>query len=389
MAEPLTLASPLPTRGLDLMALDRAETSVVALVDIDDFVVSSVARGEEWARAEVAAVAAIVDEERPTEPASTSLYRLEPDEWVVIAAGQEPSELRRHMIRFGEHICSRVRRETNSTVTVSVGPPATGPDRVERSLSDAVNLNQRKLIVGGNRVITEAVSALTDDEDAPAPERIEQELSRKLRDGDAQGALTMLKAWIARSAELEGVTPDVLRSWVAAEILFALNVIGERRLSDGSTDWLAIFGQTSFDELLTMGTIHEQSYLVLWLERLFARVLDQTSAPSTSSRHVLKLVETYIQEHYAEDLSLTKVAQAVFVSPFYISHLFHREHGTTFLKYLTAIRVAKARSLLLGTSLQVSEVAALVGYGTPKSFRCAFKRVVGVTPIEFRSQATI
>jgi YesN/AraC family two-component response regulator len=179
----------------------------------------------------------------------------------------------------------------------------------------------------------------------------------------------------------------VLRSWLAAEILFALNVVGERRLSDGSMDWFEVFGKTSFDELLAMGTIHEQSYLGLWLERLFERVFDRTRTPSTSGRHILKLVETYIHEHYAEDLSLTKVAQAIFVSPFYISHLFHRELDSTFLRYLTAIRIAKARQLLINTSLQVSEVGALVGYGTAKNFRCTFKRVVGVTPSAFRAKS--
>ena len=221
----------------------------------------------------------------------------------------------------------------------------------------------------------------------PTPERIENELSQKLQVGDQEGALRVLKAWVTKSAELEGVTPEVLRSWLAAEILFALNVVGQRRLSDGSMDWLEIFGKTSFDELLSMGTIHEQSYLGLWLERLFERMFEQTRAPRTSGRHILKLVETYIRDHYAEDLSLTKVAQAVFVSPFYISHLFHRELDTTFLRYLTAIRIAKARQLLLDTNLQVTEIGALVGYSTAKNFRCAFKRVVGATPSEFRSRA--
>lgn len=361
-------------------------SSVVALADIDDFVVSSLAHGDDWAEAEVAAVDSIIAAEREAEPLSASAYRLDPDEWVVVLVGEDPAELRRRTIALAERVRARVQKATNSTVTVSVGQPATGPDRVERSLSEAVLLNQRKLVLGGDRVIIDPAQASGSNE-VPAPERIEHELSRKLREGDPHGALGVLKEWIARSAELEGVTPDVLRSWVAAEILFALNVVGERRLSDGSTDWLEIFGQTSFDELLAMGAIHEQSYLVLWLERLFARVFDQAAAPRTSGRHILKLVETYVQEHYAEDLSLTKVAQAVFVSPFYISHLFHREHGTTFLKYLTAIRIAKARRLLLGTSLQVSEIAALVGYGTAKNFRCAFKRVVGVTPTEFRSRA--
>ena len=368
--------------------LDRAPSershSVVAVLDVDDFVVSRLARGEEWAGAEVAKVEAIAQAEQAE--AQVSMHKLEPDEWIFVLTGDDRSLLGERALEFAERLRARVERATECTATVSLGTVCSGPDQVERSLSQAVQANQQKLVLGGNRVIPSEAGPDA-PVDRPTPKRIEHTLSQRLREGDQDGALRVLKEWVTQSAELEHVTPEVLRSWLAAEILFALNVVGERRLSDGSMDWLEIFGQTPFDELLAMGTIHEQSYLGLWLERLFERIFDQTAAPPTPGRHILKLVEAYIQEHYAEDLSLTRVAQAVYVSPFYISHLFHRELDTTFLKYLTAIRIAKARQLLLGTSLQVSEIGALVGYGTPKNFRCAFKRVVGVTPSEFRARA--
>jgi two-component system response regulator YesN len=372
--------------GRELLEAGTAvhSASIVAVVDVDDFVVSKLARGDEWANGQIARIEEMT-RQAAAEPLLTSVHRLEPDEWIFVLGGDETTELEAAAHDLAERLRARVEEATDCTATVSLGRVAGGPDRVEQSLSDAVLANQRKLVLGGNRVI----AAEPDPERLdvrPSPERIEHQLSQRLREGDQEGALSVLKEWVTRSAELEGVTPEVLRSWLAAEILFALNVVGEHRLSDGSMDWLEIFGQTSFDELLSMRLIHEQSYLVLWLERLFERIFEQADAPRTSGRHILKLVEAHIQEHYAENLSLTRVAQAVFVSPFYISHLFHRELDTTFLKYLTAIRIAKARQLLLATPLQVSEVGSLVGYRTAKNFRCAFKRVVGVTPTEFRAQ---
>jgi AraC-like DNA-binding protein/GGDEF domain-containing protein len=362
-----------------------ASYAVAALLDIDDFVVARLARGTEWAAAEVATIESLTEAEQAREPRVSSLYRLEPDEWIFILTGPEPAVLEASARELADRLRLQVEERTACTATVSLGGVAAGPDQVEQTLSEAVQANQRKLVLGGNRVI--AATQIPATPALPSPERIENELSQKLQVGDQEGALRVLKTWVTKSAELEGVTPEVLRSWLAAEILFALNVVGQRRLSDGSMDWLEIFGKTSFDELLAMGTIHEQSYLGLWLERLFERLFEQPGAPRTSGRHILKLVETYIRDHYAEDLSLTKVAQAVFVSPFYISHLFHRELDTTFLRYLTAIRIARARQMLLDTDLQVSEIGALVGYGTAKNFRCAFKRVVGSTPTAFRAQS--
>ena len=329
MVEQLT-SGPMVVGALEPAALRGPvdSFSVVALLDIDDFVVSRLARGSEWAAAEIATIEEIAAREKTNDARVSALYRLEPDEWIFVLSGTEPRELEGAARELAERLRARVAATTGCTVTVSLGSVAGGPDRVERTLSEAVQENQRKLVLGGNRVIVAPQVPGAVEAQPPSPERIEHELSQKLRVGDQEGALRVLKDWIAESAELEGVTPEVLRSWLAAEILFALNVVGELRLSDGSMDWLEIFGKTSFDDLLAMGTIHEQSYLALWLERLFERIFEQRRTPRTSGRHILMLVETYIHEHYADDLCLTKVAQEVFVSPFYISHLFHRELDT-------------------------------------------------------------
>ena len=166
--------------------------------------------------------------------------------------------------------------------------------------------------------------------------------------------------------------------------------MGQRRLSDGSLDWVEIFGQsqTTFDELTSIATIHEQSYLNLWLEQILPLSIQKDAEPKASKRHILALVEAYLHEHYAENLSLAKVSRTLYVSSFYISHLFHRELNTTFLKYLTAIRMAKARQLLLETDAPITSIARQVGYTTPKNFRCVFKRAIGMTPTEFRRSST-
>lgn len=366
------LIQPVAMADVGEVLLDRESSdcshAIVAVLDVDDFVVSRLARGEKWAAVEMRKVEAIAQAERVD--AQVSIHKLEPDTWIFILGGDEPSLLGRRMFEFADRLRVRVERATECTVTISLGNVCSGPDQVEQSLSQAVQANQR-LTLRGNRVVSTGAAGGGPDA-LPTPKRIEHTLSQRLLEGDQDGALRVLKGWMTQSVELEHVTPEVLRSSLATVILSALDVVGERRLRDGSIDWFEIFGR---------------SYLRLRLEPLFEQIFDHTAEPPTSGRHIRKLAEAYIQEHYAEDLSLTRVAQAVHASPFYISHLFHRELGTTFLKYLTAIRIAKARQLLLGTSLQVSEIGALVGYGTPKNFRCAFKRAVGVTPSVFRAHA--
>jgi len=358
---------------------------LAAVVDVDDFVINRLARGDHWAAELVAQIERLLGRERRRTALSSRLYHLEPDEWVFLLDGCDEQGLSKLGIELAENLCRDVAAQTPVTVTVSLGRVQNGQYRTERSVSEAVAANQRKLILGGNRVI------LADDESGigstqPSPERIEQELARLIREGDREGVLELLKSWIAESADLDGVTPEVLRSWIGAVILFSLDVVGQRRLSDGSMDWVEIFGQsqTSFDELMSISTIHEQSYLGLWLEQILPLSIQKEREPKASRRHILALVEAYLHEHYAENLSLAKVSGTLFVSSFYVSHLFHRELNTTFLKYLTAIRMAKARQLLLESDASIASIADQVGYATPKNFRCVFKRAIGVTPTEFR-----
>ena len=388
-ARPSSLGS-VPSFG-DVAAADATSAEdvycIAGIVDVDDFVVSRLARGEEWAAAVIAQIEQLIRrEQQGTAPASRA-YHLEPDEWVFLlhgSAGSPPLEL---AMALAERLCTAIARETEVTATVSLGHLERGPRGTERSMSDAVRANQRKLVLGGNRVILAAAAEGEPNQGQPSPERIEEELSRRIREGDREGTLELLKSWIARSANLEGVTPEVLRSWIAAVVLFCRDVVGQRRLSDGSMDWVEIFGnsETTFDELMSIATIHEQSYLGVWLEQILPPIIETENGPHRSKSHILALVEAYLHEHYAEDIGLARVSSALFVSPFYVSHLFHRELGTTFLKYLNAIRMAKARQLLLETGDSINSIAEQVGYATPKNFRCVFKRTIGVTPTEFRS----
>lgn len=93
---------------------------------------------------------------------------------------------------------------------------------------------------------------------------------------------------------------------------------------------------------------------------------------------------TYIDEHYANDVSLKEVADLVHLNPSYLSTLFRDELNLSFTDYLTKVRIQRAKQLLLTTDLHVTEIAESVGYNTPRYFNKVFKDNVGLTPTMFR-----
>jgi two-component system response regulator YesN len=75
----------------------------------------------------------------------------------------------------------------------------------------------------------------------------------------------------------------------------------------------------------------------------------------------------------------------VFLTPSYLSKLFKQETGLTLTDYITEMRLRKAKYLLKNSpDLKIHEIGAEVGYGDPAYFNKLFKRVVGVTPNEYK-----
>lgn len=101
--------------------------------------------------------------------------------------------------------------------------------------------------------------------------------------------------------------------------------------------------------------------------------------------HLTKAIE-YIQEHYMEDLPLNLVADSVYVSEYYLSHLFRKEMNITFSDYAAKVRIGKAREFIREEpSARIQEIAIKTGFNDPNYFAKIFKKHSGVTPKEYQA----
>lgn len=100
---------------------------------------------------------------------------------------------------------------------------------------------------------------------------------------------------------------------------------------------------------------------------------------------IVEMAKEYIQEHYSdEDLSLNQVASQVNISPNHLSAMFRQKTGHTFIRYLTDVRMNKAKELLKCTNMRSNEISEAVGYKDPHYFSHLFKKNQGCTPIQYR-----
>ena len=100
---------------------------------------------------------------------------------------------------------------------------------------------------------------------------------------------------------------------------------------------------------------------------------------------IIEKAKQYIRDNYQnDDMSLQSVASSVNVSSNHFSAIFRKETGDTFIDYLTAVRMDKAKELLVCSSMKTSEIGFEVGYRDPHYFSYIFKKTMGMSPKEYR-----
>jgi len=101
---------------------------------------------------------------------------------------------------------------------------------------------------------------------------------------------------------------------------------------------------------------------------------------------LINQIQSYIQAHFAENLTLNVLSERFYVSPSYLSRLFKKKTGTNFIDYLTHLRVEKAKEYLTQTSRKIYHISEMIGYENPRYFAKLFKEETGCTPQEYRAR---
>ncbi len=207
----------------------------------------------------------------------------------------------------------------------------------------------------------------------------ENELLSRVRMGDRSGAREILNdilssIFLRSSGDMELIKARVLE----------LVIVVSRAAVEGGASLNKLLG-------LNYGFISELSVksdfddICLWIVKVLDTFLDTVyESRNIKNSKLLSDAMNYIRENYKENLSLENVAQQVFISPYYLSHLFKEELGITFVEYLTRIRMEEAKRLLKEPRLSIVAIASEVGYEDASYFSKVFKKNLGISPNQYR-----
>ena len=130
-----------------------------------------------------------------------------------------------------------------------------------------------------------------------------------------------------------------------------------------------------------------QRLVVLFARQIALKLTDQMASPDTTMPPaVTKACRIIRARAFVADIQLDEVARQCGVSGGHLSRLFHHSTGLTFREYLSQVRVEHAKSLLLGTSRNVSEIAYESGFQSLSQFHRAFAKAFGTSPGKMRAE---
>jgi AraC-like DNA-binding protein len=101
---------------------------------------------------------------------------------------------------------------------------------------------------------------------------------------------------------------------------------------------------------------------------------------------ICQRAKQYLDNHYREDINLSRIADGVHLSKYHFIHIFKEHTGMTPMKYLLFVRMSAAKELLAREGLPIGEVAAAVGYENALAFSRVFKNSEAISPTEYRKK---
>lgn len=102
------------------------------------------------------------------------------------------------------------------------------------------------------------------------------------------------------------------------------------------------------------------------------------------ARELVFIAKEYIDQNFERGISVNEAAAYVFLSQGYFTRAFRDELGVSPMKYLMQKRITYACELLKEKDIKVSGIASKAGFSSPQRFNVAFRKHMGMTPMEYR-----
>ncbi|MFS0726940.1 response regulator [Paenibacillus sp. 1P07SE] len=308
-----------------------------------------------------------------------AMFPFHSGEWILLF----PAEMDRRKESLGGEIVRHIATYAKLACSVGFSRPVRGLDQLNAAYRSAQSALYQRFFAGQQTVFADRPDTSPETgrpEQWPYPRWIEEELMQAIRSLDLFRLLGLLDQ-LQLELEGGGMSRESLLRFMTE-----IAIVSHRE-----------FGQLQLASELPIDGLLQQMEEAVTLEMAIAALkeayrhwteLQLGARDQQDGAALIGKAQRYIDNHYRNDLGIDEVSDFVGLSTSHFCALFKQVAGLTFLEYLTRCRIDKARYILEHTEVKVYQLAPLVGYQDPRYFTQVFKKITGMTPSEYRTQAT-
>ncbi|WP_199620621.1 response regulator [Paenibacillus alkalitolerans] len=284
-------------------------------------------------------------------------------------------------IRLAEVIREKIGSYLKLEASIGLGRPVPDIALLVQSCREAEQALSMKYFLGLNRIIVYHEHEQKRDVESELY-ALRSETVRGFTSNDWQAAKSAMKSMLDTIGTAAYGNQALAVSTCFSSVLFIIQEVKNSgiRLSGGGFDIHDL--QSRLNRFETFAAMKQG--IMGMLEELHHRIDDKAG---NKEKLLMARIKQYIDDHYAEEITLDSVASIAYMNPYYFSSFFKKHTMQNFKQYVTEVRMKNAVRLLTTTDMMVYEIAEKVGYNNARHFSDMFKKMYGKLPLEFKQSA--
>lgn len=356
----------------------KNEKLQVAILEIDDYSTVVENYKKEYGQLLTFSVFNIIEEVMSSTQAGVCFINDE-NEFILIFSGNALSG--NGYKTYCNEIIASLNKTLNVSASIGIGSPKDSPMDISDSYNEAAMALQYRFFAGKN-TITDISEVDVNKETCEYPNLhdAENQLIDFLKRGESKSVSETISNIfsyfeIGKKPSVEYVKRVCIELVsIISRVLYEMGENMDNIVETRSVIFEAVSGMQEF------------SALKEYITDLFIKISDYfLSRYTQKNAKIINKIKEIIKRQYNKDLSVTDIANEVYLSPNYISLIFKQETGITITEYITNVRMEAAKELLSTTDFKIFEIAEMVGYENPHYFSTVFKKSTGIHPQNFRN----
>lgn len=267
------------------------------------------------------------------------------------------------------------------TLTVGVSGIFRNLTAISRAYRQAVYSIEKKAILGNNRIIDYIQSDDSEYDDIAFSKNQLDSIIEATKNSEKDAAFAIINDFFDKLSKVERINIEKLKSCV-----MELAILLIRTLNIDEETMQSAFGRV-LNPISELRTLEMVSDLHEWLMSVVETLAENPEINNLQSyKPFVQQAILHIMANYSKPLSVSMVAEKLFINPNYLMRSFKKETGKTFGEYLLDYRIKIAIQLIESKKYKIYEVGAEVGYTDPNHFSKFFKKMTGHSPKHYASK---